>query len=50
MTIMKLTGIKIAVKMPNAQIGLMSLSAFAKKATAVVHEVTNMVRKALLKA
>jgi len=50
MTIRKLTGIKMAAKMPNARIGLISLSALARKATAVVLEVTRIARNERLNA
>lgn len=39
----------MAAKMPKARIGLISLSAFAKKAIAVVELVTRIALKALLK-
>ena len=44
MTIKKLTGTIIAAKIPKALIGLISEAAFARKATAVVLEVTAMAR------
>ena len=50
MTIKKLIGIRMAAKMPNAQIGLISLRALARKATAVVLDVTRIARKERLKA
>ena len=46
---MKLTGIMIAAKMPKARIGRMLLSAFDRKAIAVVLLVTKMALKALRK-
>jgi len=49
MTMKKLTGIMIAAKIPNARIGLMSESALAKNAIAVVLEVTRIARNDLLK-
>ena len=50
MTIKKLTGTMIAAKIPKALIGLISDKEFARKATAVVLEVTAMARKERLKA
>ena len=47
---MKFTGISIAAKIPNARIGLISDSALARKATAVVLEVTRIARNERLKA
>ena len=41
----KFTGIKMAANMPKALIGLMSDSVFARKAAAVVLEVTVIARK-----
>lgn len=49
-TIKKLTGMMIAAKIPKARIGLMSDVALARKATAVVLDVTAMALKDLLKA
>ena len=46
----KFTGTMIAAKIPKARIGLISEEALAKKATAVVLEVTAMARNDLLKA
>jgi hypothetical protein len=45
----KLIGISTPVKIPNALIGIISLKAFAKKATAVVLEVTDIALTPLLK-
>lgn len=42
MTKRKLTGMMIAAKMPKARIGLISERAFARKAIAVVLEVTKI--------
>ena len=50
MTIKKFTGIIMAAYIPNARIGRMSERALARKATAVVDDVTAMARKARLKA
>lgn len=50
MTIMKLTGIRMAANMPKARIGLISDNALAKKATAVVLEVTRIALKDRLNA
>ena len=44
----KFTGIIIAAKIPNARIGTISESAFARKATDVVLDVTMMALKARL--
>ena len=46
---MKLTGIIIAAKMPNARIGTISDRAFARNATHVVLDVTKIAPKARLK-
>ena len=48
MTMKKLTGMMIAAKMPNARIGRISERALARKAIAVVLEVTKIALKALL--
>ena len=50
MTIKKFTGTMIAAKMPKDLIGLMSDDALARKATAVVLEVTAIALNDLLKA
>ena len=49
-TIRKFTGTIMAAKIPNARIGLISDEALARKATAVVLEVTAIARNDLLKA
>ena len=46
----KFIGTMIAAKIPKARIGLISEEALARKATAVVLEVTAMARNDLLKA
>ena len=46
----KFTGMIIAAKIPNARIGTISDSPFARKATDVVLDVTMMALKARLKA
>ena len=46
----KLIGIKTPVNIPNALIGIIGLKALAKKATAVVLDVTVMALTPLLKA
>jgi len=46
----KLIGMSTPVKIPNDLIGMMGLNAFAKKATAVVLDVTVMARTPLRKA
>ena len=48
-TRIKFTGIMIAAKIPNALIGLISDKALARKAIAVVLEVTAIALKDLLK-
>lgn len=50
MSTKKFTGIIIAAYIPNPRIGLISENAFARKATAVVLEVTAMALKERLKA
>ena len=50
MTIKKFTGTIIAAKMPKPRIGRMSDAALARKATAVVLEVTAIARNDRLKA
>ena len=51
MTIMKkLTGIMMAAKIPKERIGLISEAALARKATAVVLDVTMMALNERLKA
>ena len=49
MTIKKLTGMIIAAKIPKARIGRMSDKALARKAMAVVLEVTRIALKERLK-
>lgn len=46
----KLIGMSTPVKIPNDLIGIIGLKALAKKATAVVLDVTVMARTPLLKA
>lgn len=46
----KLIGMSTPVKIPNDLIGMIGLKALAKKATAVVLDVTVMARTPLLKA
>lgn len=46
----KLTGMRTPEKIPKALIGIMGLKTLAKKATAVVLEVTVIARTPLLKA
>ena len=49
MTSIKLTGMIVAAKMPNARIGLMSDRAFDRNAIAVVLDVTRMALNERLK-
>lgn len=49
-TMKKLTGMMMAAKMPKALIGVMSEATLARKAAAVVVDVTEIALNALLKA